>query len=129
MKVIKFRAWIPDAGMNKEDMFYQGTQYLSSFLRRIYTCFGVNHPSQLEFDIEDRLTQYTGLHDKFNKKDVYEHDIIKHPKHGAIKVEWDYRDTGWVCITDTYKKINLVEVLSSGGTVAGNIHENPELLL
>jgi len=73
--------------------------------------------------------QYTGLKDKLNQNEVYEHDIIKHIEFGILKVEWDYQDTGWICLSKDYKKYKLVEVLFLGGIMVGNIHENKELLV
>jgi len=79
-------------------------------------------------DYEIFKNEYTGLKDKLNKNEVYEHDIINTIEYGFLKVEWDYRDTGWVCIGSNYKKHRLVDILLIGGIRVGNIHENPELL-
>lgn len=72
--------------------------------------------------------QYSGLKDQLNKNEVYEHDIIYHIEHGYLKVEWDYRDTGWVCIGNNYNKYNLSDILLRGGIKVGNIYENKDLL-
>jgi len=74
------------------------------------------------------LMQYTGLKDAINKSEVYEHDIINFLGVGFLKVEWDYKDNGWICLDKRYKKRSLVDVLLSGGIKVGNIYENPELL-
>ena len=73
-------------------------------------------------------SQYTGLKDAINKNEVYEHDIINLLGIGFLKVEWDYRNTGWICIDKHYKTINLVDVLLNGGIRVGNIWEHPGLL-
>lgn len=95
--IIKYRIWIPDAPMNYgEDMYYQGTQYLSSFLRRVYAQYGVGHPSHLDFQVEDRLMMFTGLIDK-NGKEIYKSDLVKN-KYGEItEVKWTSDLTWWPC--------------------------------
>ena len=76
---LRFRAWIKDAPMLREEaeggMFYQEDQYLSSFIRRIYDQYKVNHPSQLSFELEDRLTQCTWKRDKTGTL-IYSGDIL-----------------------------------------------------
>ena len=76
----------------------------------------------------NQVMQYTGLKDAINKSEVYEHDIINFLGVGFLKVEWDYKDTGWICLDKRYKKRSLVDVLLSGGIKVGNIYETPELL-
>lgn len=80
------------------------------------------------FQQQIKLMQYTGLKDAINKNEVYEHDIISLIGIGFLKVEWDYKDTGWVCLDKHYKKRNLAEVLLNGGIRAGNIYENQDLI-
>ena len=93
----------------------------------------INSESNI-FDIEDYpdyevfKDEYTGLKDAINKNEVYEHDIINLLGIGFLKVEWDYRNTGWICIDKHYKTINLVDVLLNGGIRVGNIWEHPGLL-
>lgn len=71
--------------------------------------------------------QSTGFRDMLNKNSVYDHDIINHIEYGFLKVEWDYSDTGWICLDKNFKKRRLVDVLLSGGIKVSNIYENPEL--
>lgn len=74
------------------------------------------------------IMQYTGLKDAINKNEIYEHDIINLLGVGFLKVEWDYKHTGWICLDKHYKKRNLADVLLNGGIRVGNIYENPDLL-
>jgi hypothetical protein len=75
-----------------------------------------------------KIDRYTELKDQINKNKVYEHDIINHMRFGFMVVEWNYKETGWVCISKTFNKVWLVDVLLQGGIRVGNIYKNPELL-
>lgn len=68
---LKLRFW------NEEEkvMIYQDDQFLSSFLNRIYHSYNVTHPSYLPFQIEERLTQCTGI--KIKDKLLYQKDKLK----------------------------------------------------
>ncbi len=157
---LKFRAWIPEAPMLRENaksgMFYQEDQYLSSFLDRIYHQYGVNHPAHLDFQIEERLIQCTGLKDKSGKL-VYEGDILNysnkdnhHTKFSEFfVVEFCEQDLGHSSYQQTIGynatpiyQFNKPSSMDSGRlsdgildlfdshdlTIIGNIYENPELL-
>lgn len=147
-RTIEFRAWLPDAKMsdsNSSDMFYQGDQYLSSFISRIYDKYGVTHPSYLNFELEERLTEFTGLFDKNGVK-IFEGDIIhiidKSTKPFLDKciVKFNDRIAAFEGFFDNgnsvYLQNNYVEkglkydVLKTGRTieVVGNILQNPELI-
>lgn len=130
MREIKFRAW----GCHKVDYNWEiEDEYgypLATYSKPSMIYFGLingldemhPNPSELKF------MQYTGLKDQINRNEIYEHDIINHLQYGFLKVEWDYENTGWCCLSKTYKKFRLVEILLSGGIRVGNIYENPELL-
>lgn len=86
------------------------------------------------FDIEDYpeyevfKDEYTGFKDAINKNEIYNHDIINCLGIGFLKVEWDYKDSGWICLDKIYKKRRLVDVLLHGGIKVGNIYENKNLI-
>ena len=111
MREIKFRAW---DNLDKTMDSAENTTYIEN-----------NRPSEFN---EFVFMQYTGLKDAINKNEVYEHDIINLLGVGFLKVEWDYRDTGWVCLDKHYKKRNLAEVILNGGIRVGNVYENPDLI-
>lgn len=48
--ILQLRAKTPDGGW-----FYQNNQYLTSFLRRVLTMYGVTHPTYLKVELEDLL--------------------------------------------------------------------------
>lgn len=123
MREIKFRVW----DTKSESMEYEiaiGKGYgEDSFILFL----GLGETFIIDDDIV-KIMQYTGLKDAINKSEVYEHDIINFLGVGFLKVEWDYKDTGWICLDKRYKKRSLVDVLLSGGIKVGNIYETPELL-
>jgi uncharacterized phage protein (TIGR01671 family) len=147
MRIQKHRAWIGDAPMKhriEDKMYYQNNEYLSSYLRRIYDCYGVTHPSYLSFELEERLMLYTGLKDK-NGKEIYEGDIvgfvIPHETYKGYAVVFE--EGSFVCyhtkLKDEYNKPSRWCTLQRGLEIAdnkafkgliviGNIYENPELL-
>ncbi len=123
MREIKFRVW----DTKSESMEYEiaiGKGYgEDSFILFL----GLGETFIIDDDIV-KIMQYTGFKDAINKSEVYEHDIINFLGVGFLKVEWDYKDTGWICLDKRYKKRSLVDVLLSGGIKVGNIYETPELL-
>ncbi len=100
-------------------MFYQGTQYLTSFVRRLHI-----HESYLEHDISHYLMQYTGLKDK-NGKEIYEGDIVLN-KYGNV-CEMVFRHHGFYYTRPGWKT-RLAHPNGEELEVVGNIYENPELL-
>ena len=69
---------------------------------------------ELDGDIDIRtIKQYTGFKDKNDiSKEIYEGDVLYDGKGSYYKVEWDYRDTGWVGINiNDYDKKSLVKLL------------------
>ena len=138
---LEFRAWIKDAEMCYEDsgMYYQGDQYLSSFLRRIYDQYVISHPSALAFDLEDRLMQYTGLKDKNGKK-IFQGDIVtwsdgdyvspSNPRIAEVRLDPELCFFA-VNIGDGHKfgfSNFAYDDTENHLEVIGNIYETPELL-
>ena len=121
MREIKFRAWDKELNfminIKRYKIDFNGQVLFDNNDKELY-----NQTNKIE------LMQYTGLKDAINKNEVYEHDIINLLGIGFLKVEWDYRDTGWICLDKHYRKRNLADVLLNGGIRVGNIYENKELL-
>ena len=137
---MKMRAWIPEAkhlrAECKDGMFYQEDQYLYSFIRRIHDQFVVNHPTQLPFELEERLMLSSGVKD-CEGKEIYRGDLIEYNI-----FEYDKDDN----MTGMSKKKARREVMFNGGIygtgdrilshiepyrklkVIGNIYLNPELM-
>ena len=123
MREIKFRVW----DTKSESMEYE-IAIGKGYGEDSYILFlGLGETFIIDDDIV-KIMQYTGFKDAINKSEVYEHDIINFLGVGFLKVEWDYKDTGWICLDKRYKKRSLVDVLLSGGIKVGNIYETPELL-
>lgn len=140
MRKIKFRAW------DRVSEELVGVKTLDFERKKGAVCAvdysGINGDLKGEWVLE----QYTNLKDK-NDTDIYEGDIIKIPTHyifyGTDVDEWndDYALVEWSEEYGgffIYSETPLWEVLFEGHPkngfyhefpeVAGNIHENPELL-
>ena len=54
---LQFRAKLPkeNKGQKGDGYFYQNTQYLTSFLRRVLLFWEVSHPTYLSEELEDKL--------------------------------------------------------------------------
>lgn len=122
MRESKFRGY-----STKDNEWRYGFYVTDNITHEILTKLENNemYASQIDFI---SLGQYTGLKDAINKNEIYEHDIINLLGVGFLKVEWDYKHTGWICLDKHYKKRNLADVLLNGGIRVGNIYENQELL-
>lgn len=53
--ILELRAKLPDRKGLRNKYFYQKNQYLTSFLRRVLTIWGVSHPTYLDKELEDIL--------------------------------------------------------------------------
>lgn len=135
MREIKFRVWIPEVAGGPpygHMMFYQGTQYLGSFLRRANFYASQMEHDKYGIDAEPPkvlLLQFTGLRDK-NGKEIYEGDVVQHSEHmkptelstwGKLEVKWNEEKLQWDGIFPTLLPWRGIEVI-------GNIYENPNLL-
>lgn len=107
------------------EYFYQEDQYLSSFLRRIYTMYDVTHPSYLDFDIEDYLEQCTGIID-INGKDLYENDLVE--RDGILyQIIWTNREMSF-CLKE-FKDIGDAKWFEHEDKLIlkGNVVDNADL--
>ncbi len=118
----KFRFWHEQ----EKEMFFQGDQYLFSFLRRICTKYNVTHPSYLSFQIEERLTQCTGLRDK-NDKLIYEGDIVQDIDKNIFTIEYGEAEAGFYLYCQKSFRTFYFTNNNKDYGVIGNIYENPDL--
>ena len=126
MRKIKFRAWKESEQrmIPWEELMTLGKSFVD-VLQRVY--------------LKD-VMQYTGLKDK-NGKEIYEGDILSSPhfvdaagrQHQLFHlVQWSDKYRGWFllsCNSMNEDDGSIMLWVSNGVslTVAGNIHENPEL--
>ena len=126
---IKFRAWHIELkrwiNLNGFDIAFKGCNNEGEV-------YGIYEQGNLNtFAKEDvQLMQYTGLKDK-NGVEIYEGDIIPHPTHGNLIV--DFEPTMAVFCFWKNKKSGLgypmhFDLHTATWEVIGNVHENPELL-
>lgn len=116
---IKFRAWIK----KDKKMFYQGTQYLQSFLRRanfFSSLDGMEHDKYGDHE----LMQFTGLKDK-NGKEIYESDLVDGGLYGKGEVIW--KDSGFMIEyekKDQYLQRDFLHHANKEVTIVGNKYES-----
>ena len=108
MRVIKFRAWDPEA----ETYRYEGNV---QFDGQVVSGWGKD---KYDWVVE----QFTGLRDK-NGAEIYEGDVIRYYNYRYLIT--DMYCSGVLRILEDQDKMNEVTPYIE---VIGNIHENPELL-
>jgi uncharacterized phage protein (TIGR01671 family) len=123
-------------------MFYQEDQYLASFVRRAVAEILFDHgKEQREHEgylpnggeIEEYLTQYTGLKDK-NGREIYEGDVLRqeltHNGEDFVftdSVFWA-NDMGGFYLQREDGVMSSLAAYVNDVEVIGNIYENPGLL-
>lgn len=127
MREIKFRAWNPVLKRMSygRDLQHIGMQYSTS--RDSWVVLNTVEGK----DVDEILTQFTGLLDK-NGKEIYEGDIVKYsldnvePENGKTDyIENVTLEGGCFCV-DGYTP--LYAAIDWDLEVIGNIYETPELL-
>ena len=127
MRPLKFRAWDKSVNtmwpVSSISLASDGTVIV--YTEQPYD-FG---DIEVEMSINTPVMQFTGLQDK-NGRDIYEGDIIEYGEYGQEVVEWAYGTDGDGYGVSGFAFNNEVdrENASYGGTVIGNVYENPELL-
>lgn len=149
MRVIKFRAWVPEVSAGEitlpGDMEYnpswQDIQAIRTKTNAIPDGFGFEHVSDQISSLNKicenyghALMQYTGLKDK-NGKEIYEGDVVQHLVKSRMYPDGQIRHNTieW---TDDLEMDNSWGSHSSGfympigadWEIIGNIYENPELI-
>ena len=131
MREIKFRAW-NESICEMVDLHKITPLALSDTMNTqlaIQNMDGLFIPFSSQFD----LMQYTGLKDK-NGKEIYEGDIVNHPRRVFIIDFGRYLDGHGLSHSGFFMKVinetdsNTRTGLDGSLEVIGNIHENPELL-
>lgn len=144
MREPKFRAWdkVTERYYAVDSLAYDDDGNLCEVYLAGIQINESNPNANVRLPNEVVLEQYTGLKDK-NGKEIYEGDIVNAVGIGIAQVidspsgEWmlyykrepDEIKNGFVCVVPKNKPSGLWKTtLTSYIEIAGNIHENPELL-
>lgn len=139
MRELKFRVWFEPTDEYKKEEIELGRQMPADMYAIFYTSddlFDDTWCNLADYKHEPIIEQYTGIKDK-NGQRIYEGDILELPielsmaTFGVVKYGYgefyieDYKcKDGTVHIVEFYEYNNPEKDFA----VAGNIHENPELL-